>query len=357
MADIVEVAGLEAYIASAKRAESFADTSAPSMPTGLVATPVSTIGIDLIWNPSTDNVAVTGYLLLRNGVTAAASLAAPSFADRNLSPGTAYTYVVRAFDAAGNVSPASAPVTATTPATAPPPAVNLPLKIPGNFQQIFFDDGPAIFNRWNKNWLGAPGTISKPVNADEIAAYDPAQVTVEGTYLALTAIAKSVVANDGKTYGYVSGLVNTYGKTELASGVVQARIYLPPGPNGMPANWPAFWQDGHSWPGDGESDTMEILGTPPQGIAAVHFHGPNTSSGYGFNVPGNWSGWHTFAEDRYADHIDYWYDGAKVGTLSQDMTQSKRYIIINNALSLKHGGALLTPAKMLVAHCGAWARI
>ena len=31
---------------------------------------------------------------------------------------------------------------------------------------------------WGSNWLGVPGTVTKPVNTLELAAYDPAQVSV-----------------------------------------------------------------------------------------------------------------------------------------------------------------------------------
>ena len=43
------------------------DTVAPSAPTGLTATPVSSSQINLSWIASTDNVAVTGYQVFRDG--------------------------------------------------------------------------------------------------------------------------------------------------------------------------------------------------------------------------------------------------------------------------------------------------
>jgi chitodextrinase len=44
------------------------DTIAPSTPTGVTATAVSLSQINLSWSASTDNVAVTGYRIVRNGV-------------------------------------------------------------------------------------------------------------------------------------------------------------------------------------------------------------------------------------------------------------------------------------------------
>ena len=45
----------------------------------------------------------------------------PSFRDSGLAPSTTYSYTVAAYDGAGNLSPQSSPVTATTPATTPQP--------------------------------------------------------------------------------------------------------------------------------------------------------------------------------------------------------------------------------------------
>src|ERR1700735_2936858 len=38
---------------------------------------------------------------------------------------------------------------------------------------------------------------------------------------------------------------------------VQGLVYIPPGPNGSTANWPAFWSTGSPWPKNGEIDMLE----------------------------------------------------------------------------------------------------
>ena len=107
------------------------DTTAPSAPTGLTATPVTTSRIDLGWSASTDNVGVTGYLVEScqgTGCTAFAEVGTPTgvaFSNTGLAAGTTYRYRVRAIDAAGNLSGYSSIVTATTlavPDTSPPSA-------------------------------------------------------------------------------------------------------------------------------------------------------------------------------------------------------------------------------------------
>ena len=89
------------------------DVTAPTVPTGLVTTVVgSTVGVS--WNLSTDDTAVTGYRLTRNGVLRATTTDT-TYQDLGLAAGT-YTYTVVAFDAAGNTSAASASVAATVSA-------------------------------------------------------------------------------------------------------------------------------------------------------------------------------------------------------------------------------------------------
>jgi chitodextrinase len=89
-----------------------ADTVPPSVPTNLAATPGAN-AISLTWSASTDNVAVTGYTVHRNG-TPVAMIAATGYVDSGLIASTAYAYTVSAFDAAGNASAQTAAVTATT---------------------------------------------------------------------------------------------------------------------------------------------------------------------------------------------------------------------------------------------------
>ena len=92
------------------------DTTPPGAPTGLKATPAETSAA-LSWTAPGDNVAVTGYRVYRNGGQVGTP-SSPSFTDTGLTPATPYTYTVKALDAAGNESEASAPLTVTTLAAA-----------------------------------------------------------------------------------------------------------------------------------------------------------------------------------------------------------------------------------------------
>ena len=89
------------------------DSTAPSTPTGLTATAQSSSQINLSWSAATDNVAVAGYRVYRNGTQVATSTGT-TYSNTGLTAGTAYSYTVAAYDTAGNVSPQSASVNATT---------------------------------------------------------------------------------------------------------------------------------------------------------------------------------------------------------------------------------------------------
>jgi hypothetical protein len=96
------------------------DTTAPTAPTELGATAVSARAINLAWTASTDNVAVTGYLVERcqgEGCSTFVQIATSTttnFNNTGLLAETSYSYRVRAADAAGNFSEYSSVASAMT---------------------------------------------------------------------------------------------------------------------------------------------------------------------------------------------------------------------------------------------------
>jgi hypothetical protein len=96
------------------------DTQAPSTPTGLTAPSTVSGGVVISWNSSTDNVGVAGYTVYRNGTALGVTGGSiTSYRDTSAAAASTYSYTVDAFDAAGNHSPQSAPLSVST--TAPPP--------------------------------------------------------------------------------------------------------------------------------------------------------------------------------------------------------------------------------------------
>ena len=82
------------------------DTTPPSAPTGLALGTPTGDTIPLSWQPSTDDVGVTGYRVSLNGV-AGATVTTTSYVFSGLTCGTTYQLGVAARDAAGNFSPTS----------------------------------------------------------------------------------------------------------------------------------------------------------------------------------------------------------------------------------------------------------
>ncbi|WP_026709623.1 reprolysin-like metallopeptidase [Flavobacterium filum] len=88
------------------------DTTAPTAPT-LSALGTTQTSTNLSWSGATDNVGVTGYDVYQNG-TFLASTTATTYVATGLTASTAYTFNVRAKDAAGNISVNSNTVSVTT---------------------------------------------------------------------------------------------------------------------------------------------------------------------------------------------------------------------------------------------------
>ena len=97
------------------------DTTAPSVPANVTASVASNTRIDVSWSAATDTggSGLSGYRIYRDGagaVLATVNAPAATYADSGLAATTQYSYVVRAFDVAGNESSASTAAIATTQA-------------------------------------------------------------------------------------------------------------------------------------------------------------------------------------------------------------------------------------------------
>ncbi|MFE9438527.1 cellulase family glycosylhydrolase [Streptomyces sp. NPDC006602] len=160
------------------------DTQAPSTPGTPTASSVTATSAALSWTASTDNVAVTGYDVVRvsgSSETKAASSTGNSVTVTGLTAGTAYTFAVYARDAAGNRSARSATVNVTTgsaPAGNCSVAYRATNEWPGGFQGeiVIRNTGTSAINGWtlvfafvngqtvSNMWGGTPtqtgGTVS-----------------------------------------------------------------------------------------------------------------------------------------------------------------------------------------------------
>jgi chitodextrinase len=145
------------------------DTTPPTAPATLTATPVSGTQITLSWPAATDNVGVTGYDVERcqgASCTTFALIATPStlsFGDAGLTLGTTYRYQVRARDAVGLVSLYSPIATATT------------LAATDNFDRA---DNPQLGAAWDPYTSYSPLQLlgnsvrASAVNTDSMESYN-----------------------------------------------------------------------------------------------------------------------------------------------------------------------------------------
>jgi beta-glucanase (GH16 family) len=216
---------------------------------------------------------------------------------------------------------------------------------PGPWTLVFdseFSGSSLDTSQWSTGWFGSG--ITRPVNNNEQECYDPAQVSVGGGALSLTAVAKSETCG-GETRPWASGMVTTNGLFNFTYGYMEARVWLPG--SGSIADWPAFWADGQSWPTDGEIDVMEGLA----GRACVHFH--NTEGGPGKCSNATFTGgWHTFAADWEPGSLTFYYDGTALWQDTSGITSAPMYLILNLAVDSSMSPAV--GATMQVGYVRVW---
>ncbi|RKG71770.1 DUF4082 domain-containing protein [Corallococcus sp. CA054B] len=198
------------------------DTTPPTAPTNVVATPNSSTAIDLTWYASVDgNGEMQGnarwHLVYRGGqLIAELPGTTTSYRDTGLTPSTAYSYTVRGRDAAGNVGPDSAIVTATTLAssscnpcsfwnvvTGDPNAINadatpaeVGLKfhsdVAGTVTKVrYYKSGantpPAVGHLWSATGTLLGTTVTAPVESGfgwrELAFPTPVSIAANTTYV------------------------------------------------------------------------------------------------------------------------------------------------------------------------------
>ncbi|HEX6044157.1 MAG TPA: hypothetical protein VFZ22_06680, partial [Pyrinomonadaceae bacterium] len=170
------------------------DLTPPSTPTNLVAGATNPTTINLAWTASTDNVAVTNYLVFRDALPSPiASVVGTSFSDTGLTPVSSHSYRVIAADGAGNLSGFSNIATASTPpdTTAPSAPTNLTAAAPNSTTinlswtastddvgvvgyNVFRDGGPSPIatvsaTNYSDTGLGVGSTHSYTVKAFDAA--------------------------------------------------------------------------------------------------------------------------------------------------------------------------------------------
>jgi chitodextrinase len=163
------------------------DTQAPSVPSNVTATVVGATQVDLSWQASTDNVGVSGYTIYRdNSMIATVAGSTLAYTDHTVLPSSSYSYSVEAFDPAGNYSPQSAPIGATTPAMPP---------------TLIFTVGADVYvNSGSPSFNYGSATVWRVDGSPDIHSY--LRFTIQGLAgYAIQSAYLNVFANSSSAYG------------------------------------------------------------------------------------------------------------------------------------------------------------
>jgi fibronectin type 3 domain-containing protein len=195
------------------------DNTAPSAPGSLTASPGTSGEIDLSWSASSDNVGVTGYNIYRGGSQVGAVTASSlTYQDTTVTPGTTYSYTVKAVDAAGNLSADSNTATATAPAAPPAPPSNLQASVTGTTVDLSWtaSTGQSVTG-YNVYRAPQGGTLTR---LSSTASTSYTDTVVEGSYdYAVTAV------TTGGTESAPSSIVTvTVGSAATSIGVRGAAV-------------------------------------------------------------------------------------------------------------------------------------
>ncbi|MFD9329783.1 fibronectin type III domain-containing protein [Streptomyces sp. NPDC060065] len=136
------------------------DTQAPTAPTNLTSPAKTSSSVSLSWGASSDNVGVTGYNVY-SGANQVLTVSGTTATVSGLSPSTAYTFTVRARDAAGNVSAASNSLSVTTNA--------------GSGDTAFKQAAPYLYLGW-----GDPPAVSTVMSSTGIKWFTMAFILSSG---------------------------------------------------------------------------------------------------------------------------------------------------------------------------------
>ncbi len=177
------------------------DTTAPKAPI-LVASGTAQTTTNLSWSGATDNVAVTGYDVYK-GTVLLGSTTTTTYAVTELTASTAYTFSVKAKDAAGNISVSSNVVSVTTlapvvDATAP----TAPILVASGTTQT----------TTNLSWSGATDNVA-------VTGYDVYKGTVLLGSTATTTFAVTGLTA-ASTYTFYVKAKDTAGNISVSSNVV-----------------------------------------------------------------------------------------------------------------------------------------
>src|ERR1700728_171687 len=265
------------------------------------------------------------------------------------------------------------PVSSTPPIPPTPPISSNP---PSTRKLIWADEfnGPAGASPEPFKWSFDTG--GGGWGNEELESYTsrPVNAELDGQgHLAITARAEKYTGADGITRDYTSARLQTLNTFRFEYGMAEARIQVPAG-QGLVAQ---FWMLGqeayeseNAWPGCGEIDTAEVLGSEPNivngTLHAPWSFAPTGVQGQADSATPLSAGFHTYSVEWEPERISFMLDGSVYKTItSSDLPAGAAwpfkhpyFLLLDLAVGGEWPGSPNTsthfPAQMLVDWVRVW---
>jgi endonuclease I/chitodextrinase len=181
-----------------------ADTTAPTAPTSLASSNITSSSLTLTWTASTDNVGVTGYDVYMD-VTLKTSVTGTTASITGLAASTSYAFYVKAKDAAGNNSAASSTINPTTSAAADTTAPTAPTSLASS---------NITSSSLTLTWTASTDNVG--VTGYDVYMNSTLKTSVTGTTASITGLAAST------TYSFYVKAKDAAGNNSVASSTINA---------------------------------------------------------------------------------------------------------------------------------------
>ena len=322
------------------------DTSPPTAPTNLAAR-AGDQKVTLTWTASTDDNHVRAYRIYRNGALAGIAAGDTTiYTDAPVANGAPYTYAVKAYDPARNLSPASNAVTVTPGAKTPsgttgsapsgaisgggldPSAQTMPVgNIPG-WTQIWADNFP-----YNVSLGNFPGGTNGKWKAYPDGWPDTSK---NGQYNCT----KVCSVHDGVLDMWIHSENGTHYVAvpypNVPSGITYGRYAVRFTSDPLPGYKTAWllWPDSDVWPRDGEVDFPE---GGLDGSICAFMHRQDATSGSdqdAFCTQTHYQGWHTAVTEWTPNSIKFYLDGNVIGTSTSRVPNTPMHWVLQTETNI-----------------------